>query len=111
MKTGGMRRACTWRRSRQIVAKRVVCLQAAAFNLALISAIHSQKPETPQRPADLKKEGIVLALLRVSRRSLGHYLRLFSGSNKQFTDQIFPFRQSAAEFRPKLLAPPEKARF
>jgi hypothetical protein len=77
-------------RGRGNVAKRVL-LQAAAFNLALILR-SIPKAGTPK---GLKKNSF--GFIASSRCSLGTTCAYFRGLRK-FTDQIFPFRQSAAEF-------------
>jgi hypothetical protein len=72
-------------------------LRAAEFAVAeqiADSAVH-HKSRNAQRPGRLEKEDR-FGFIASSRRS-GHYLRLFPGL-QTFTDQIFPFRQSAAEF-------------
>src|SRR5258708_5643280 len=93
--TGGMRGRHA--RGGGNVAKRGL-LQAAAFNLALILRSIT-KAGTPKGLADLKTKIVLASPLS------GHYLRLFPGL-QTFTDQIFPFRQSAAEFA-QIAPPPE----
>ena len=80
-------------RGRGNVAKRVL-LQAAAFNLALILRSIT-KAGTPKGLADLKRK-VVLALLRVLAALWALPAPIF-GVYETFCDQIFPFRQGAAE--------------